>query len=96
MKTKGPGKVQLSWEKVKTRCTFGAKGEEKVHLLRQRNATVSSGPAELSWRKVCGKRRAQAPPTETGRGGEMEASPSSPRKAEVEFKGGCGGYVIIS
>ncbi|KAJ7883769.1 hypothetical protein B0H13DRAFT_1890296 [Mycena leptocephala] len=67
MKAKGADKVQLSWEKVKTRFTFGAKGEEKVDLL-QRNATVSGRPAELSWGKVCGKRRAQAPPTETGRG----------------------------
>jgi hypothetical protein len=33
---------------------------------------------------------------ETGRGGEMEASARSPRKAEVEFKGGRVGYVIIS
>jgi hypothetical protein len=95
MKTKSDTRCGVSWEKVKTRFAFGAKGEEKVDLL-QRNATVSGRPAELSWGKVCGKRRAQAPPTETGRGGEMEASPRSPRKAEVEFKGRRVGYVIIS
>jgi hypothetical protein len=44
------------------------------------------------------ERRAQAPPTETA--GEVEASPRSPslagKQAEVEFKGGRGGYVITS
>ncbi|KAJ7927957.1 hypothetical protein B0H13DRAFT_1860996 [Mycena leptocephala] len=74
------------WEKVKP-STFGTKGEEKVYLLSQRNATVSGRPAELS----CGK----VPPTETGRGSEMEASPRSPKKAEVEFKDWHGGYIII-
>ncbi|KAJ7881458.1 hypothetical protein B0H13DRAFT_1891333 [Mycena leptocephala] len=35
MKTKGADKVQLSWEKVKTRFTFGAKGMQLFWVGRQ-------------------------------------------------------------
>lgn len=78
------------WEKVKP-CTFGAKGEEKVHLLRRRNAGRRSCHGKGVWEKA-----GAGATTETGRGGGDKPSPRSPRKAEVGFKDERGDYVIIS
>jgi hypothetical protein len=98
MKTKGAGKVQLSLEKVTTRCTFGAKGEDKCaafcacaqHVPRECNRFGSaSGVDKLSWGKVCGKGgRRRHPPRQPGRWRRVRDLRAGPGRRKLSSKVG--------